>query len=190
MIKSNIQFLLKNLLKGLGYMTILAVAYFLFKNYVVDKDQALWLEKFYENPLLIYMFYIFSEVFFGLFPPEIFMIWALYKGDHLHYWMNILFFTFVTYGAGFLGFLIGRYLQRVVIFRYMSRRFFSRYWPLFRKYGSVLLVTAALTPLPWATICILVGTSQFSMKKFLLVALSRVFRFAFYGYLIFHTKAF
>jgi membrane protein YqaA with SNARE-associated domain len=118
------------------------------------------------------------------------MIWALYKGDDLHYWMNLTFFTAVSYGAGFLSFVIGRYLQQVVIFRYMSRRFFSRYWPLFRKYGSVLIVTAALTPLPWATICILVGTSQYPMKKFLLVALSRVFRFAFYGYLVFHTKAF
>lgn len=190
MIETRTQFLLKNLLKGLVYMTILAAAYFLFKNYVVDKDQALWLEKFYEYPPLIYMIYIFSEVFFGLFPPEIFMIWALYKGDDLHYWMNILFFTLVTYGAGFLSFLIGRYLQSVVIFRYMSRRFFSRYWPLFRKYGSVLIVTAAMTPLPWATICMLVGTSQYPMRKFFLVALSRVFRFAFYGYLVFHTKAF
>jgi membrane protein YqaA with SNARE-associated domain len=190
MTETRIPFLLKNLLKGLVYMTILGVAYFLFKNYVVDKNQALWLEKFYEYPPLVYMIYTFSEIFFGLFPPEIFMIWALYKGDDLHYWMNILFFTLVTYGAGFLSFMIGRYLQKVLIFRYMSRRFFSRYWPLFRKYGSVLIVTAAMTPLPWATICILVGTSQYPMRRFLLVALSRVFRFAFYGYLVFHTKAF
>jgi membrane protein DedA with SNARE-associated domain len=190
MTENKIQFLLKNLLRGLVYMAILAVAYFLFKNYVVDRDRALWLEKFYEAPFLIYSIYIFSEIFFGLFPPEIFMIWALYKGDRLHYWMNVAFFTAVSYGAGFLSFLIGRYLQRVVIFRYMSRRFFSRYWPLFRKYGSVLIVTAALTPLPWATISILVGTSSYPMNKFLLVALSRVFRFAFYGYLVFHTKAF
>lgn len=188
--KTKIQFLLKNLLRGLVYMAILAAAYFLFKNYVVDKNQALWLERFYQRPLLIYLIYTGSEVFFGLFPPEIFMIWALYKGDQFHYWMNIAFFTTVSYAAGILGFLIGRYLQRVVIFRYMSRKFFSHYWPLFRKYGSILIVTAALTPLPWATVSILVGTSTYPINKFFLVALSRVFRFAFYGYLIFHTRAF
>ncbi len=190
MTETKTRFLLKNLLKGLVYMAILASAYFLFKNYVVDREQALWLERFYQRPLLIYLIYIGSEVFFGLFPPEIFMIWALYKGDQIHYWMNVIFFTAVSYGAGFLCFFIGRYLQRVVLFRYVSRKFFSRYWPLFRKYGSVLIVTAALTPLPWATISILVGTSTYPTYKFLLVALSRVFRFAFYGYLVFHTREF
>lgn len=171
-------------------MSVLAIAYLVFKNFVVNKEEASWLEKFYEFPFLIYSIYIFSEVFFGLFPPEIFMIWALYKGDQLHYWVNVIFFTAVSYGAGFLCFLIGRYLQRVLIFRYVSRRFFSRYWPLFRKYGSILIITAALTPLPWATISILVGTSAYPMKKFLLVALSRVFRFAFYGFLVFQTRVF
>lgn len=190
MTKAKLQFLLKNLFRGLAYMGIIAVAYFLFKNYVVDKNQALWLERFYDMPILVYLIYIFSEVFFGLFPPEIFMIWALYKGDQWHYWTNLAFFTGVSYGAGFLSFLLGRYLQRILIFRYMSRRFFSRYWPLFRKYGSILIVTAAMTPLPWATISILVGTSAYPMKKFLLVALSRIFRFAFYGYLVFHTRTF
>jgi membrane protein DedA with SNARE-associated domain len=190
MTKTKIQFLLKNLLKGLLYMAILAVAYFFLKNHVIDTDQAKWLEKFYQRPDMIYLIYMGSEVFLGLFPPELFMIWALYKGDQLHYWANIAFFSVVSYGAGFLGFLIGRYLQRVLIFRYMSRKFFSRYWPLFRKYGSVLIVTAALTPLPWSTVSILVGTSTYPMKKFLLVALTRILRFAIYGYLVFHTRAF
>lgn len=185
-----VQFLLKNMLRGLAYMAVLGLAYYLFKNHVVDQNQAAWLERFYQRPVLIYLLYIFSEVFFGLFPPEIFMIWALYKGDQLHYWINVIFFTLISYGAGFLGFIIGRYLQRVLLFRYLSRRFFSHYWPMFRKYGSILIVTAALTPLPWSTISILVGTSSYPMKKFLLVALSRVFRFAFYGYLVFHTRFF
>ncbi|MDD4190571.1 MAG: VTT domain-containing protein [Mangrovibacterium sp.] len=187
--QTKIRFLLKNLLRGLAYMAILALAYFLFMRYI-SEDHALWLKQFYQRPLLIYLIYIGSEVFFGLFPPEIFMIWALYKGDQLHYWMNATFFALVSYGAGFLCFLVGRYLQRVVLFRYVSRRFFSRYWPLFRKYGSILIVTAALTPLPWATISILVGTSAYPTRKFLLVAFIRIFRYALYGYLIFYTRQF
>ncbi|MGE4586661.1 MAG: VTT domain-containing protein [Mangrovibacterium sp.] len=190
MTKPKIRFLLKNLLNGLAYMVIMAIAYFLFKNLVFDPNQAAWLKRFYQNPIAVYLIYIGSEICFGLFPPELFMIWALYKGDQLHYWGNLAFFTAVSYGAGFLGFLIGRYLQQILIFRYMSRRFFSRYWPLFRKYGSILLVTAALTPLPWSAISMLVGTSNYPVKKFLLVALSRIVRFAVYGYLISHTRFF
>ena len=169
-------------------MAILAVAFLLFKNYMIDKNQEVWLDRFYSNPILIYLIYVGSEVFFGLFPPELFMLWALHKGGDWQYWINLAFFASVSYGAGYFGFLTGRYLNRVLIFRYMSRKFFSRYWPLFRKYGSILIISAALTPLPWMTISMLVGSSEFPMKRFLYMALFRLLRFAFYGYIIFQTQ--
>ncbi len=184
------RFLFKSLLNGLVYMVVLAVAYFLLKEFIRHGNQEVWLDRFYGNPILIYLIYIGSEVFFGLIPPELFMVWALHKGGESQYWMNLAFFAGVSYGAGYFGFLLGRYLKRVLFFRYMSRKFFSRYWPLFRKYGSMLIIAAALTPLPWMTISTLVGTSEYPMGRFLLMALSRIFRFSFYGYVIFQTQHF
>lgn len=185
-----VRFLLKNLLRGVLYAAIIAIAYLLFKTYIIEENQQVWIERFYSQPLLIYLIYIGSEVFFGLFPPEFFMLWAFHKGDTLHYFLNLAFFAGVSYGAGYLAFLIGRYLRRVLIFRYMSRRFFSHYWPLFRKYGSVLIIAAALTPLPWAAISMLVGTTEYPMKRFIAFAFFRIFRFALYGYIIFQTHQF
>ena len=188
--QKKIKFLLKNLLRGLIYTLIIALAYILFKEYFIDENKEIWLERFYSNPLLIYLIYIGSEVFFGIFPPEFFMLWAFNKDGLSHYVLNLGFFAGVSYGAGCLGFLIGRFLHRVVFFRYMSRKFFKSYWPLFKKYGSVLIIAAALTPLPWTTISILVGSTEYSMKRYLYLALFRILRFIIYGYIIFQTHQF
>ncbi len=183
-------FLLKNLGKALIYALIIALLYLLFKEYIVAENQEVWLKKFYSNPTLVYLIYIGSEVFFGLFPPEFFMLWAYHKADLPHYILNVAFFAAVSYGAGYLAFMIGRYLQRTVLFRLASRKFFAKYWPLFRKFGSVLIIVAALTPLPWALISMLLGTTTYPLKRFSYIALFRVLRFIVYGFIIFQTHQF
>ncbi len=184
------KFLLKNILKGLLWMAILAALYLLAKEYVIDENQEVWLKRFYSQPLIIYGIYIGSEIFFGLFPPEFFMLWAYYKGDLSQYIFNVAFFAGVSYAAGYLAFLVGRYLRRVVLFRYLGRKFFSKYWPLFRKYGSFLIIAAALTPLPWSAISMLVGTTEYPMKRFIYFAFFRILRFAIYGYIIYQSHQF
>ena len=183
--QSKIGFLAKNLFRALIYAVVIFVAYYLFKEYILTEKQEVWLQRFYDNSTLIYLIYIGSEVFFGLFPPEFFMLWAYHKGDVGQYILNLTFFTAISYGAGYLSFLIGRYLRRIVIFRYMSRQFFKNYWPMFRKFGSALIIAAALTPLPWALISMLVGSTEYPLKRFTYFALFRVLRFMIYGFIIF-----
>lgn len=182
---SKIKFLVVNLLKGAVWMLILAGFYWLFSEYVFKENPQLWIARFYSNPLLIYSIYIGSEIFFGLFPPEIFMIWAFNKGDLVLYCWNVTFFAAVSYGAGLLAFLAGRYLRRVLLFRFLGRKFFSKYWPLVRKYGAFLIAVAALTPVPWATICLLIGSTEYRFPRFLLFALVRILRFILYGIIVY-----
>lgn len=188
--RSKLIFLLKNLGRALIYAIVIAVAYILFKEYIVTEHQEVWLKKFYSNAPLIYLIYTGSEVFFGLFPPEFFMLWAYHKDDLMSYVLNLTFFAGISYAAGYLAFIIGRILRRTVIFRYMSRKFFMKYWPMFRKFGSVLIIAAALTPLPWALISMLVGSTEYPQKRFLLVALFRILRFIVYGFIIYQTHQF
>ncbi|WP_163717979.1 hypothetical protein [Mangrovibacterium lignilyticum] len=188
--QSKISFLLKNIGRALIYAITIAIAYYFFKEYIITESQEVWLQKFYSRPTLIYLIYIGSELFFGLFPPEFFMLWAYHKGDIYHYALNLAFFAGVSYGAGYLSFLIGRYLKRVLFFRYMSRKLFLKYWPLFRKFGSVLIVAAALTPIPWSLISMLVGTTAYPIKRYTYFALFRILRFLVYGYIIFQTHQF
>jgi len=187
---SKILFLAKNMGRAVLYALIIGTAYYLFKEYFITENQEVWLKRFYSNPTLIYLIYVGSEVFFGLFPPEFFMLWAFHKGDTVQYLLNLCFFAGVSYGAGYLAFIIGRILRKTFLFGYLSQKLLAKYWPLFRKYGSALIIAAALTPLPWALISLLVGSTEYRLRRFFFFALFRVFRFAIYGFIIYQSHQF
>ena len=185
-----LRFFLVNLLKGLVWLSLIAGAYILFMELVYKDNPEYWIEKFYAKPGQIYGLYLFSEFFFGLFPPELFMVWALHKGSLLMYGLNVLFFALVSMLAGIFTFFLGKYLNRVLYFRYFQRKFFVKLMPLVRKWGLFLIVVAAATPLPWSGTCMVVGASGYPIKGFLLAALTRLARFTVYGYIIFQTHQF
>jgi len=185
-----IQFLIRNGLKGLIWMAILLIAYFVFDRLVISKNPEKWIEHFYSQPGLIYLIYFASELIFGILPPELFIIWAFNKSDIPHYIANVGFFAVVSYGLGYLNFIFGQFLYKRVIFRYIRKRFFRESWTQLRKYGLFLIPVAAITPVPWAAVCLLVGSAGFPTKRFLIYALSRVLRFVVYGYVVYQTHQF
>jgi len=185
-----VKFLISNGIKGIIWLAILLVGYFLFDKHVISKNPELWLERFYSQPGIIYLIYFGSELFFGILPPELFMIWAYNKGDIPHYILNVAFFAAVSYSLGYLNFLIGQFLYKRVIFRYFRKIFFRETWPQLSKYGLFLIIVAALTPVPWAAVCLLVGSAGYPAKRFLLYALFRILRFIVYGYIVFQTHQF
>lgn len=172
---------------GLAWLAVLLGVFFLFNEIVISKDPDVWIERFYAKPEIIYMIYFASEFFFGIFPPELFMIWAYNKAGVGHYFMNVAFFAVVSYAMGYITFLIGQFLYKKVAFRFVRRRFFKEQWPLLRKYGLFLIIVAALTPVPWSGTSLLVGSAGYPSKKYLLFALFRIVRFAVYGYLVYQT---
>ncbi len=182
-----IKFLVKNGLRGLAWLAVLLLAYFLFEEIVISKNPDVWLERFYARPLLIYSIYFASEFFFGIIPPELFMIWALNKAGVGHYILNVTFFAFVSYAMGYITFLIGQFLHKRTAFRFIRRKFLAQQTPLLKKYGLFLIIIAAMTPVPWSAVCLLVGSAGYPSKKFLLYALFRILRFAVYGYIVFQT---
>lgn len=189
-ISPRVKFLLSNGLKGLIWLAILLVGYFVFDKLVISKNPELWLERFYSQPGLIYLIYFGSELFFGILPPELFMIWAYNKSDIPHYILNVVFFAAVSYALGYLNFLIGQFLYKRVIFRYFRKRFFRETWPQLSKYGLFLIIVAAMTPVPWAAVCLMVGSAGYPSKRFLRYALFRILRFFIYGYIVFQTHQF
>jgi len=189
-VSPRIKFLLSNGLKGIIWLAILLGGYFLFDHFVISKNPDVWLHRFYSQPGLIYLIYFGSEFFFGILPPELFMIWAFNKGDIAQYILNVGFFAGVSYALGYLNFLIGHFLYKRVIFRYFRKRFFRETWPQSKKYGLFLIIVAALTPLPWAAVCLLVGSAGYPTKSFLFYALTRILRFVVYGFIVYQTHQF
>lgn len=181
------RFLIRNGLTGLIWFAAIIGAYWLFRKVIFSQNPEFWLKQFYAQPTLIYLIYSASEFFFGIIPPELFMLWAVNKADVSHYWWNIAFFGIVSYAMGYVTFLIGRFLHARVSFRYIRIRFFKNLWPKLKKYGIFLIIVAALTPLPWSAVSMLVGASGYPGERFLRYALFRLLRFAVYGYIIYQT---
>ncbi|WP_347838117.1 hypothetical protein [uncultured Draconibacterium sp.] len=181
------QFLLRNGFKGFLWLIIILGAYFLFKELVISHAPDEWMEKVYAKPVLVYLVYCFSEFFFGIIPPELFMIWAINKDTLAHYFMNLAFFAVVSYIMGYATFLIGRIFYHRDGFKRFRNTLLKEQWPLLKKYGLFLIIVAALTPLPWAAVSLLVGSAGYPSKRYLKYALFRLLRFAVYGYIIFQT---
>jgi hypothetical protein len=186
-LSSRIQFLLKNGLKGIAWLLVLLAAAFLFEEIVISKNPDLWVEKFYAKPHIIYLIYLVSEFFFGIIPPELFLIWAINKDTLAHYFLNLAFFASVSYAMGYINFVIGGFLYKRLSFQYFRKKFLRESWPLLKKYGLFLIIVAALTPIPWAAVSLLIGSAGYPTHKYLRYGLFRFLRFAIYGYIIYQT---
>lgn len=186
-ISPRIKFFLRNLLKGFVWLFIVLGLFLLFEEIVISKNPELWIQRFYARPFFIYLIYFGSEFFFGIFPPELFMIWALHKGGTWHYIFNVAFFAIVSYLLAYANFLIGQFFHKKVLFRYVRKKYFREGWLLIKKYGLFLIIVAALTPVPWSATSLLVGSAGYSSRKFLIYGISRIIRFAVYGFIVFQT---
>jgi len=181
------RFLFKNLLRGLlGLASILTIFIIFKKN--ISLDFLTLLEPFFENTFLIISIYSISELLFGIIPPEFFMLWAL-RFESLHdYTFYVLLFTVISYFAGFAGFLFGRFLNTTILYRYIRRRFFGKYHSMLKEYGYFLILVAALTPLPYSAISMIVGSFHYPISKYLLWALTRFIRYAVYAAIIWEAN--
>ena len=185
-----IKFLISHGLKGFLWLLILIVAYILFEELVMNKNPEIWIERFYSRPGIIYAIYIGSESFIGLFPPELFMLWALDKGGTFQYVVHVVLFGAVSFFLGYVNYLIVRlFLKKGILKNLRSKRFGETLSQL-KKYGLFLIIVAAMTPVPWAATCLLVGWADYPQNKFLLYASSRLIRFGIYGFIVYQTNHF
>jgi len=181
------KFFLSYLFKGLAWFAVLIIIFVIFKKYV-HLNFGEWLEPIFDTTRLIFAIYIISELVFGIIPPELFMIWALRTGGLLDYILLVFAFAALSYIAGFIGYLFGDYLNTTLLFRYIRKRFLGKYHSLLQKYGVFLILVAAITPLPWSGISMLVGSLHYPSKKYFLWALSRFIRFAVYATIIWEAN--
>jgi hypothetical protein len=182
------RFFLVNLARGMGWLAILVLLFIIIRKNI-DINFLVWLEPIFNNTRLIFTVYTLSEVFFGIIPPELFLMWALRSGSLTDYSFYVFFFAVISYAAGFIGFLFGSYLNTTIIFRYIRRRFLGKYHSLLQKYGFFLILVAAVTPLPFSGISMLVGSLHYPATRYLLWASSRFLRFFLYALIIWEAGA-
>ena len=140
------------------------------------------------QPTIVYLMFLASEVIFGIIPPEFFMIWSLRAEVLSTYIDNIIALSIISYTAGVIGFLIGQYLNRTAFFVVMKRRVFGKYLKHLNHYGGFIVIVAAITPLPFSGIAMLVGSVRYSFRKYLYFSLFRFARFLVYSIIIWEAN--
>lgn len=150
-----------------------------------------WLKPVMDRPILVLSIYTLSELLFGIIIPELFMVWGLEHlkvSNHLYVWF-VAMLAGISYLAGMFNFWIGGKLAKQPrLARLFTTKLTSQMAQL-NRFGGFLLIVAALTPLPFAAICLLVGISGYRLRLFFMFTLFRFLRYALYGYAVWKTHS-
>jgi|TARA_B110000503_G_scaffold132756_1_gene209115 membrane protein DedA with SNARE-associated domain len=185
---NKIKFLAKNLARGFFWLAIMLGAYFFVqKHFGFDLKELLG--PFYENTAAIYLIFLISETVFGIIPPEFFMFWAVRPGIMELYAQHVAALMLVSYCAGIVGFFIGSKFGGTRFYRYLRRTYLGKVESYFNEYGGFLIVVAAVTPIPFSGVCILIGAVNYNFKKFLWISLTRFLRFIVYAAIIWEANS-
>ena len=175
-------FFIKNLIRGLLWFAVIITAYLLVQSELELYEEQI--NKVGDNmPLLLSIFTV-SEIVFGILPPEIFMLIWQTKGVLSEYVINLSILTVISYGAGVIGYFIGYYFSRTPSFKKIYERYLKPQEANFKKYGGFLVIVGAVTPVPYSATCMLAGSIKFPFKLFLLICITRIIRFAVYGWMV------
>ncbi len=178
-------FLFRNLVKGLIWFAIIITAFILLEEYIQDNFRS-HIDDIRANPAILYGIYTLSEIIFGIIPPELFMmIWILDDIDVTGFVINLSILTVISYGAGILGYYIGKNFSKTEFYQTRLReKYLKQYDKSLKKFGGFLVFVGAVTPVPFSATCMLAGSVNMNFRIFLLICISRVFRFALYGWLV------
>lgn len=175
-------FLRSNLLKLGASILIILGLFYLIDGYIINIDDAMaWVTQILSPVGLISLFF-FSEVSFGFITPELLIVWAdeTLKPN----WMLALLAA-LSYTAGIVSYFIGRFwsTRKIVRERILERN--ATTMDQLRRFGGLLIILAALTPLPYPIVCQLSGMNKYPFKYFVWITLVRFLRFGLYGALLF-----
>jgi membrane protein YqaA with SNARE-associated domain len=180
--ESRSRFLIRNLLRGLAWFAVIITAYILVQGEL--KVYEVQINRIGDNmPLLLGIFTV-SEIVFGILPPEIFMLIWQTKGVVSEYVLNLTILTLISYAAGVAGYFIGYYFTKSKLFQRIYERSLKPYEASLKRYGGFLVVVGAVTPVPYSATCMLAGSVRYPFKTFLLICITRIIRFAFYGWMV------
>jgi membrane protein YqaA with SNARE-associated domain len=175
-------FFFKNLLKGLAWFAVIITAYILVQSELEVYEAQI--NKVGDNMPLLLSIFTLSEVIFGIIPPEIFMLIWQTKGVMSEYIINLTVLTLISYGAGVIGYFLGYYFSKASVFKGVYNKYLKPLEYSLKKYGGLLVVVGAVTPVPYSATCMLAGSVGYSFKTFLLLCITRIIRFAFYGWMV------
>ena len=176
-------FIKANVMKLFLSITIILLSFYLFDTYILDIDAAVaWATGMLSPSGLISLFF-FSEISIGFITPELLIVWADETASPI--W-TLTLLACLSYIAGILGYFLGQFWRtRTFVRNFMLERYQETFLQL-NRFGGLLIILAALTPLPYPIVSQLSGINNYPFHKFVLLTLVRFLRFAIYGALLYN----
>lgn len=181
-------FIFKNFIKliiilGLIVGALFLANYFLQRNGIILKDV---LEHSIEglSTLVVLLILYASESILGWIPPDIFIVWAKIKPFD-NQWLNVTLVATISYLGGITAYFIGTLIRRFPKVNSYVERKYTKNFDMIQKWGGVVVVLAALFPLPFATISTIAGIVKYPFNWFLIYGTTRYIRFYLYAIFIY-----
>jgi len=131
---------------------------------------------------IIYSFFLLSETFLGLLPPEIFIAWAAKLETP---WIALFILASLSYAGGIIAYFIGTRLFMIPSVKNYIENKVQKHIVNLRKWGGVFVFIGAVTPVPHSIVSIASGLVNYNFRNYLLWALFRYTRFILYALVIF-----
>jgi|TARA_B100001057_G_scaffold500692_1_gene617202 hypothetical protein len=181
--KVRLYFFIKNFIRGILFFAVAIVFYKVTFSYL-DLSGLKEQIPFDLPSTFVFLLFFMSEVILGIIPPELFMIWAITSKPLSSYFIYVISFSFISYIAGFTAFLFGKYLHKTWLYEFMRKNIIGKYERKINAYGWLVIVVAAITPLPFSATCAVIGAIGFDRNKYLFYSMARFIRYAIYGFFI------
>ena len=180
-------FLWKNITNGLIWLGLILLVYFIAAR-TLPKEWGTYLQDYTDRPFWMFSIFFFSETFTGLIPLELFVIWA--RQDPVSkYILYVFMLSVLSFIGGIIAYYIGTKVNDLPFLKKLTERpFIAKNSDLYRRFGGIVIVLAALTPLPYAIICFVSGAFEYPFRRFLLYATTRFLRFAIIGWILWSIR--
>jgi len=180
-------FIIVNVLRGVAWLGVI-IGIYLLAEYFLPENLKDILKPFTERPLVMFSIYFFSETFMGIIPPEFFVIWAAEKSLPI-FLFYMLLLAVLSWIGGLIAYWVGRRFHKSKFLkRFTQLESYQNYMRIYRRFGAIIIVISALTPLPYAFISFLSATFQFPLSKYLVYSASRFLRFVILGWLFWNIN--
>jgi len=175
-------FLAKNILIILTVLVVIFLLFMFIENRIINLDKIFNSVFNNTNKYLVLIVFSISESFFGLIPPDLFILWSK---QFYNTWVIITILAVISYLGGIVSYKIGLLIRKNrKLNNYLTFKLSDNFKKV-KSWGAVFIIVAALFPLPYSTICMISGILKYPFKRFVFLGIARIARFYIYALVLF-----
>jgi len=169
-------------LKFAGIMAIIGLGLMLFESLTPGISYYFAKYSVVVSNELVLIFFFISETLLGLVPPDLFIVWTK-KFSSPYVFVTLL--AVLSYSAGLVSYMLGKKLVDFEKIGHYIHVKFEKQFAMLRSWGGLIIIIAALLPLPYSTMCLGAGMLKYSFRSLLILGAFRIVRFFAYAGVLF-----